>query len=759
MRAFRRRTRRQGQSLESRTYWAFISYSHRDTKWAQWLHKALESYRPPRQLIGAATPAGIPVPKRLAPVFRDREELASATDLGASLTEALRGSACQIVICSPAAAASRWVNEEILAFKRLGREERVFCLIVDGEPHASDHPGQAQLECFPPALRYRLGEDGELSDVRTEPIAADARAGKDGRAHAKLKLIAGILGVGFDSLRRREQQRRNRRLLLFSSAATCGMVITSGLAAYALLERNAAERQRARAEAEAETARQTTNFLVDLFRVSDPSEARGNAVTAREMLDKGALRIHSELANQPAIRATLMDTVGTVYMGLGLYAKAREMLDSSIATRRELKDADPLALSLALEHRADLLTLQAQYEPAEKDYRYAMALQVRLADDLEGQAEAARTLHGLGILLEQQGKYVEADRELREALARQRALYGDNHAEVARTLKDLARVMDKSGDLKGAIPLMRSALATQRQLAGTAPDPALAETINDLALLVEESGGYEESEKLYREAIEMKRRLYGDKHPEVAMGLNNLAAAFQDQGDLAHAEVTYRAALAMQTELLGELHPDVANTLNNLAFVQSSRGDLKGALATEQQALAIYRKLFPGDHPEVARVMNRVGFWLTELGDYAQADRDLQAALAMRRRLLGPTNPDVGSSLNHVAILQLAQHDYGGALQSAQGAVAILSPALSATHWKTAVAESLEGAALAGLGRYAEAEPLLVQSVALLGKDGGAPPEYHQLAQQYLDKLRSDRPQAHAKLESTALRTHVASTH
>ena len=220
--------------MDQPKYRAFLSYSHRDAKWAQWLHRQLESYRPPKKLVGVSTARG-PVPKRLTPVFRDREELASATDLGSVITEALQQSACQIVICSPPAAKSRWVNEEILAFKRLGREDRIFCLIIAGEPNATDQPGAVVEECFPPALRFRLGADGQLSDVRTEPIAADARHGKDGRNAAKLKLIAGVLGVGYDALRRREQQRRNRRLFALTCSALAGMVVTSGLAGYALI--------------------------------------------------------------------------------------------------------------------------------------------------------------------------------------------------------------------------------------------------------------------------------------------------------------------------------------------------------------------------------------------------------------------------------------------------------------------------------------------------------------------------------------------
>jgi hypothetical protein len=340
-------------------YWAFMSYSHLDAKWASWLHRELESYRPPKKLVGMTTVRGT-VPKRLTPVFRDREELASAVDLGTVINEALEKSACQIIICSPQSAKSRWVNEEILAFKRLGREDRIFCLIIGGEPNASDLPGREQEECFPPALRFRLGADGNLSSVRTEPIAADARAGKDGKQNAKLKLIAGVLGLDFDSLRRREQLRRNRRLFALACGAMGGMLLTSTLAAYAFIQRTAAQKQTARAETEADAAMRTTNFLIGLFRIMDPSEARGNTVTAREVLDKGAARIDAELSNQPAIQATVMDTVGTVYMGLGLYGEARPLLDRAVATRRGLPSTEPEVLSESLIHLADLQRLQAE---------------------------------------------------------------------------------------------------------------------------------------------------------------------------------------------------------------------------------------------------------------------------------------------------------------------------------------------------------------------------------------------------------------
>lgn len=205
-------------------YWAFISYSHRDEEWARWLHKSLETYRVPKKIVGRETRLGA-VPRRIFPVFRDRDELPGAADLGGKLKNALRQSRYLIVICSPHSAKSQWVNEEVKTFKALGREDRVLCLIVGGEPFASSKPGSELEECFPPAVRYRVDERGELTDTGTEPIAADARRGKDGRANSKFKLLAGLLDIGYNELKQREKQReRARRLRLAAGIAAAFMV-------------------------------------------------------------------------------------------------------------------------------------------------------------------------------------------------------------------------------------------------------------------------------------------------------------------------------------------------------------------------------------------------------------------------------------------------------------------------------------------------------------------------------------------------------
>ncbi len=224
-------------------YRVFLSYSHADTKWARWLMRRLELYVVPKRFHGRAAPIG-EVARRIAPVFRDRDELPSTNSLGETIRAALRESATLVVICSPNSAKSRWVQEEILTFKRLHGEERIFAFIVSGEPKVAG----AENDCFSPALRAEVGADGQLSCIPAEVVAADARAEGDGPKLAFVRLVAGLLGVGFDELRQRELQRRYRRMTLVAGCSMAGMALTLGLAVLAWQARNDAQRRQDQVE-------------------------------------------------------------------------------------------------------------------------------------------------------------------------------------------------------------------------------------------------------------------------------------------------------------------------------------------------------------------------------------------------------------------------------------------------------------------------------------------------------------------------------
>lgn len=220
-------------------YKAFMSYSHKNEASAERLHRALESYRVPRNLIGKKKGGG-KIPARIRPVFRDRDDLSSSSDLKDTVKQALSDSENLIVLCSPDAAASHWVNEEIRQFAALGRVDHIFCIIVGGEAVENG----IMPACFPSAL----SEIGIM-----EPLAADARRWADGKNIAKLKLIAGLLGLRLDELRQRDLQRRHRRQALAGLAVAAALI----MAAMTVLSQISKQHEREKAE-------QLATFIVDL---------------------------------------------------------------------------------------------------------------------------------------------------------------------------------------------------------------------------------------------------------------------------------------------------------------------------------------------------------------------------------------------------------------------------------------------------------------------------------------------------------------
>lgn len=217
-------------------YKAFISYSHADSMWAEWLLNGLESYKVPRKLVGKKTDKGL-VPAKLSPIFRDRDELPAAGKLTERLFEALANSEFLLVVCSPTSAQSKLVNKEIAEFKRLHGDDHILCMIVDGTPFAQD-PAQ---ECFPQALLHHFHADGMKAGLSAEGLAADVRPEGDGRQMGLNKIIAGLVGVGLNDIVQREAQRRNRKLLAGGLATAASIVIMGGLTYNAMSARQEAE--------------------------------------------------------------------------------------------------------------------------------------------------------------------------------------------------------------------------------------------------------------------------------------------------------------------------------------------------------------------------------------------------------------------------------------------------------------------------------------------------------------------------------------
>ncbi len=401
------------EPAEAFRYWAFLSYSHHDKAIAKRLQKQLETYRVPKRLVGRETPHGV-VPARVSPVFRDRDELHAGADLKGSVQEALQRSRWLIVVCTPDAARSPWVNREIVEFKKLHGERRVLALIARGEPFASDMPGREAEECFPPALRRALNAEGVPDGEPLEPIAADMRKHGDGPHRAALKLLAGILGVPFDDLARRDQQRRMRWLTALASASAVGVVVFAFLAVMAVQSRNEAQYQRQQAEGLIEF------MLGDLRKKLEP-------VGRLEVLDAVGEKALGYYAGQEAARldatalghrSRAMHLIGEIRDLRGQSAEAQKAFEQAAQTTALLLAKAPNDGQRVFDHAQSVYWVgyaawkRADGTAAEASFREYLRLAQRLArldaKNPDWHAEIGFAYGNLGMVLMDLGRPREA---------------------------------------------------------------------------------------------------------------------------------------------------------------------------------------------------------------------------------------------------------------------------------------------------------------------------------------------------------------
>ena len=560
------------------SYAAFISYSHADQAIAGWLHRRLETYRIPRALVGGASPFG-PVTRRLLPVFRDRDELPASGDLGEGLRAALGRSRYQIILCTPRAARSHWVNEEILTFKRLHGEANTLALIAEGEPFSGGDD-----ECFPPALRYHLGPDGLLSTVPAEPIAADLRRGKDGRRLAVLKLIAGLTGLPLDALVRRDAVRHHRALLLLTTLSILVAAITLGMATYANEQRRIADQQRVAAD-------NTLKFLVDTFAVANPATQNPRTITVLSVLGTVSRRARTELGGEPAVSARLLRMTGDIFYNLGLGRDAERDLKASL--QREPPKSEGRATTLlklsALEYkRGDAKASAAYIDQTESAFGgkapYARLIRAEIAERR-------------GLVDYLNGNYAESATKL----AKSATLFGKTSRDRR---ENLGRVW--MSEARALLQIGRHAEAT--------------------VLLAAAENAYAQT--------------YGYEHVLTANAIQNQALAEFDGGDYPRAEAMNARALSVYGHVLDPDHPTIAAALILAGRIRMARGDATGALGALDQARKIYVHLYGVRNAAVGDVDYYAAEAQATAGDYDSALKRVASAKVIYDANYGPDDPD-----------------------------------------------------------------------------------------------------------------------
>ncbi len=501
---------------------------------------------------------------------------------------------------------------------------------------------------------------------------------------------------------------------------------------------------------EGRRAAQIRDFLVGVFEISDPDRSRGESVTARELLDQGSARIGPELSGDPELQSDMRAVLGRIYHQLGLFDAARGHLEQALTLRRAMS-APPGALIDSLTSLASVLRDTGEHDEAEALIREALALAraeegasgpivASVLSDLaaihraHGEYEAAearsrealeirraigdaaglaQTLNGLGVLLGDAGRPVDAIAALEEAVTLGRQAFGDHHTMVIRAECNLARERHRAGELDAAVASFRSCIERRRRLLGDR-HADVAESMNNLALVHADRNEYEEAERLYDEALSIQRAAFGDRHRAVAGTLNNLAILAFMRQRYDEAADRFRELVDVWRKLLGPDHPDTLTTTNNLGMTLRNAGRLADAEQVLSDVLAGRRRALGADHPQVAESLLNLASVVHRQSRFARARALALEALPMLERAFPDGHPSVAIGLMTLGRAQLGEGASDQALASFDRAFALRTAIFGDTHLQTAEARVGRGRALAALGRQAEARTAIETALSHL---------------------------------------------
>jgi tetratricopeptide (TPR) repeat protein len=549
--------------------------------------------------------------------------------------------------------------------------------------------------------------------------------------------------------RARKLVRRHRATVAGAAVAAIALVAGAGIAVHQAVRATRAERA---ARADAETARQVSDFLVQLFEVSDPGKAKGETVTARELLDRGAERIHQQLAGEPLVRARVESVVGDIYRRLGLFEPARPLLEEALATRERLlgpltpetvrslhalgrlhsdmKDGDraeeilrealsrlaraPDAVTEA-RIRGELgttLRIKARYPEAEALHR--QSLEGLILTQGPAHVDVGKAWHNLGTTLRNANRFDEAETALRQALAIKEAALGTDHPDLGTTLNSLSSVARRTGRLEEAAAFAQRALAVQEQALG--PDhPFVATALVSIGGILGEQGRVEETLEPLQRALAIRQRLFGPEHPSTAIVLKNVGYTQLMLARYSEARRTFERALAIELKTVGPDHPQTAWTQGRLGDLHLRTGDLIAAEAAYRRALAANGAFRGAASLDLVANLRGLGALLTRRERFAEAEEPLTRALAIAEKA-GASGPEVAPTLTALAGLRLRQGRAAEARSALERAFGLGKP----DHPQQVETLVLLADALSALGARAAAEQRYRQAVAVAEK-GYAP--------------------------------------
>jgi serine/threonine protein kinase/tetratricopeptide (TPR) repeat protein len=492
---------------------------------------------------------------------------------------------------------------------------------------------------------------------------------------------------------------RRHRVVVAAAAALAFVLVGFTILQAVQLRRTTRERDR---------ANRITDFMTGMFNQSNPSEALGNSITAREVLDKAAKDIDVNLTKDPELQAQMMYVMGNVYRNLGLYSRAQSLLQRAMQIQQRvlgpenpetLKSAHVLANDLDDQghfaeaeklHRqtlntrlrvlgpenpdtlmsksrlAAVLTDEGHYPEAEKLNRETLDTRSRVLG-LE-HTDTLASMDHLARLLMLESRDAEAEKLFRETVDIRRRVQGPEHPDTLIAMDNLANVLRDEGHDEEAEKLYRTTIAAKRRVLGP-EHPVTLSTINNLAIVLSGEGHYQEAEKLYRETLDAQRRVQGPEHPDTLAVMINLAGVLESEGHDAEAEKLLRETVDAQRRVLGPEHPTTLRSMNGLAGVLDDEHQHAEADKLYRETLDGERRILGPEHIDTLKTMAGLAALLRDEGKSAEAERLYRETNDIQRRVLGPESPDTADSAYNLACLMAVQGRREEAISLLSGAV------------------------------------------------------------------------------------------
>jgi serine/threonine protein kinase len=464
---------------------------------------------------------------------------------------------------------------------------------------------------------------------------------------------------------------------------------------------------------ERDRANRIADFMTQMFAVSDPSEALGNAITARTILDTASNEVQVGLAKDPEVQSELMFTMARTYASLGLYPVAHNLSSAALENRRRLLGSADRKTLQSMTQLSWILDRQGHDDEAEKLIRQTIAEATRALgpDD----AVTLEATDRLGAILERLGRFGEQEKLERQVVETSNRRFGPEDPHTLRAMVSLADALSSQSRYAEAEGIYRQALAIDQRVLGP-EHPQTLGTMHNLANRIQEQGRYAEAESLYRQTLAIEQRVLGADHPDTADTMTTLANTFYYQGNSIEAEKWYRAALAILQKAVGPDNPSTTRSLEGLANALSANGHYAEAEKFERQVLDIRKNKLGSDHTDTLLSEYNIGDILYQKGNLPEAEKFIREAFDAQSRVLGAENADTLASKAELARILIRESRYDEAEELARQAFNTQLRILGPQHPDTLNSLQFLATAMVYDHRYSDAKKLFEEILDKMNK-------------------------------------------